>query len=350
VPRRLLPIGARPMKDLIRNIVLGAASLALFWAAVEGGLRLAGFVPERTVNPNFDWGTRGEFWRFKPGSRWKTDVGGHQVSINSYGLRGREVGPPEPGTLRVLVLGDSVTFGHGVAEDDTFVRKLEIQREGREPPIEVVNAGIPGWSTRQQRIFYERHSAGIAPDLVLVGFVLNDFTEIHRGLVRLDPGREVALFRTLGWLARRSAVVASAKRGYETLRSPEQREIHEIRELATRSESPEVQRAMDQTIDELRSLAGLVRARGEEFGVVVFPFRFQLLEEGLEAPQRRLRGFAEAEGVAFLDTLPLLSGYPAGEVLLDHDHFTSVGHALVAEALSEWIDRESLLPLKRPSR
>jgi lysophospholipase L1-like esterase len=329
---------------ILRNLALAAASLLVFWIAVEGGTRLAGLRPERRVNPHFDWGTRGEFWRFRPGARWKTSEGDHPVSINAYGLRDREVGPPRPGGFRILVLGDSVTFGHGVAIDDAFVRKLEARLEERGRAIEVLNAGIPGWSTRQQRIFYEDHSAGMAPDLVLVGFVLNDFTEIHRGLIRVDPEREMALFRTLAGLARRSAAVAALKRAYETVRNPEQREIREIRDLATQADSPEVQRAIELTLEELRDLAALARARGDAFALVVFPFRFQFAAEDLDAPQRVLREFAREEKIPFLDTLPILRQYPVEDVLLDHDHLTALGHTVVAEALVDWLERKSLLP------
>ncbi len=332
------------MKGLLRNVALAIASLLIFWMLVEAGLRLVGFQPDQKVNPHFDWGKRGEFWRFRPGAQWKTSVGDHQVSINAYGLRDRELEDAEPGTFRILVLGDSVTFGHGVAIDDAFVRRLEVALAGRQRRIEVLNAGIPGWSTRQQRIFYEDHSAGLRPDLVLVGFVLNDVTEIHRGVIRIDPQREAIVFEIVGTLARKSATVAAFKRGYETLRNPAERQIRAIQDLATRENDPEVRRAMDLAVAELRALLEVAHSRGDAFGLVVFPFRFQFSQEGLDAPQRRLRQFAAAAEIPFLDTLPLLKKYPVEEVLLDHDHFTPLGHRVVAEALRDWLDRESLIP------
>jgi lysophospholipase L1-like esterase len=328
--------------NAFRNLALAVASFLIFWIAIEGGLRLIGLRPEQRVNPHFDWGERGEFWRFQPGARWKTSVGNHPVVINSHGLRDREVGAKEPGITRILVLGDSVTFGHGVAIDDTFVSQLE-WLAGKERGFEVLNAGIPGWSTRQQRIFYEDHSEALAPDLVLVGFVLNDVTEIHRGSIRIDPKREATLFQTLSWLARRTATVAALKRGYETLRNPEERLIQNIRDLAERENDPEVRRAMDLAVNELGALVALTRERGDELGLVVFPFRFQFADSDLGAPQRRLQQFAANEGIPFLDTLPVLNQYPVDEMLLDHDHLTPLGHAIVAKALLDWLDRESLL-------
>src|SRR5207248_1204367 len=48
------------------------------------------------------------------------------VSINSLGFRGREVAVPKPsGRFRIVVLGDSVTLGWGVGDDETFSSQLE---------------------------------------------------------------------------------------------------------------------------------------------------------------------------------------------------------------------------------
>lgn len=70
------------------------------------------------------------------------------VAINSDGLRGREINTPKPPhTFRILAVGDSVTFGYGVREEDTYVKVLERRLNegesgGRE--FEVLNGGTLG--------------------------------------------------------------------------------------------------------------------------------------------------------------------------------------------------------------
>lgn len=332
------------MKRALQTAALAVASLVVFWGLVEGGLRLAGLRPERNVNPFFDWSKQGDFWRFQPGTTWTTRVGGHPVHVNGFGVRDRPYDELEPDSYRILVLGDSVTFGHGVAFEDTFVSRLDALLEGRTPPIEVLNGGIPGWATRQQRIYYEQHAAPLKPDVVLVGFVLNDIQEMHRGLIALGPQREALLFRSVTWLARNSAAFATAKRAYESVRAPEMREIGDVRNVAARPDSPEVRRAMELTLGELKQLVELTRRRGARFGLIVFPFDFQFRERDLDTPQRRLERFAREMDVPFLDTLPLLRPHGLRTVLLDHDHLTPEGHRIVAEALAEWLEREELIP------
>jgi lysophospholipase L1-like esterase len=112
---------------------------------------------------------------YRPGSTGATN--GHPVRINNLGFRGPEVSQQKPrGRLRVLVLGDSFTFGQGIAEEEIYTsvleRRLRAQFPGRD--IEVVNVGIQGASTVQEADLLFRIGPVLDPDLLLIGFVGND--------------------------------------------------------------------------------------------------------------------------------------------------------------------------------
>jgi lysophospholipase L1-like esterase len=98
------------------------------------------------------------------------------------------------------------------------------------------------------------------------------------------------------------------------------------------------------TEEELAALASEVVERGARFGLVVFPFYFQLLAPSLDAPQRHLEAFASARGLPFLDVHPVFLGHEPRSVLLDHDHPTPFGHELAAGAIADWLERDALLP------
>jgi lysophospholipase L1-like esterase len=91
--------------------------------------------------------------------------------------RMRRVGefPPKlPGTLRIIVLGDSLTYGYGIAEEDTYVRVLE--RELRKTfRVEVLNLGVSGSQSEDVHKILRRHFPILKPDLVVYGVCLNDF-------------------------------------------------------------------------------------------------------------------------------------------------------------------------------
>lgn len=342
------PAAPRRVRRLGLDLVVAVASLVLTAALAEAGARLAGVRTEQGVNPLFSWTSeQGEVWRFEPGARWTTRVGGHPVAVNAHGFRDREFGPKRPELFRILVLGDSVTFGHGQPLEETFPRRLEelLTRAGYR--VEVLNAGIPGWSTYQQRRFYEGDGAALEPDLVLVGFVLNDVTEIQRGLIELRLESGMRLVRGINWLAERSAAVAGLKRAYAGLFAPQEREVESVLALALRPDAPEVRHAMDQTLAEMARLRELSASRGATLGLVLFPFRFQLERPALDAPQRQIRDFGEEHGIPVLDTAPALRSEGADAVLMDADHLTALGHRVAAEAIAEWLQAHSLLPPRR---
>jgi hypothetical protein len=99
-------------------------------------------------------------------------------STNSLGLRNREVAPKLPGERRVLILGDSFTYGAGCDMNAAYPQQLEqaLRSAANSPEITVINAGIPSYGTRQQAILFERIVDRVDPDVVLLGFFLgNDF-------------------------------------------------------------------------------------------------------------------------------------------------------------------------------
>lgn len=117
---------------------------------------------------------------------WFAGVPAH---TNSFGFRDtREYALPKvPGTFRILVLGDSVTFGHGALYETTYPYLLEqrLRSWRQEVKWEVWNLGIPGYNTAQELAYLNEVGERYAPDLVIVGFFLNDFTGVEP---RTNPG------------------------------------------------------------------------------------------------------------------------------------------------------------------
>ncbi len=116
-------------------------------------------------------------WRNIPG--WRGTTFGQPLSINSKGLRDGDYPYAKPsGTRRVLILGDSYTWGYGVSDDDIYTEILEgkLRKHGS---WEVLNAGVSGWGTDQQYLFLKNEGFRYAPDIVIVSFFFgNDFREI----------------------------------------------------------------------------------------------------------------------------------------------------------------------------
>lgn len=166
-----------------RRVVLAGLTALLGAAAglalVEIGMRYyAGYVQSREhMDPGLLVYDPQLGWRMAPGwsgrhRHYDFDV---RYTLNAEGLRGRAFSePPLSGQRRVVVVGDSFTFGLGVDDDDTFVARLA----AADPETAYLNAGIAGYSTDQQLLYLrDRLRAWRADRLVLVVYLANDLLD-----------------------------------------------------------------------------------------------------------------------------------------------------------------------------
>ena len=184
---------------MIRKLFFGLLAVVLVAMVLEGLSRL--FLA--AVNPSgFDdasWRThwlrshaeRGELyyeydvfhprlgWTARPGLRNEPVFDDKLLSTNSLGLRGQSdpsMEKPLGTNLRVLVLGDSFTFGEEVGDGQTYSARLEALL----PNAEVLNFGLHGYGHDQMLLLFRELGREYQPDVVILGFV---YPDIYRNLL-----------------------------------------------------------------------------------------------------------------------------------------------------------------------
>jgi hypothetical protein len=170
----------RSLSSLLGRLSLIAFGLLAPLLVLEIGVRLIKLAPSPVPDPAI-WAPHPLFgWWHIPhsGGIFHSDFNEFEaeVRINARGLRDREIGYDNPtGAIRVLSLADS--FGEALQVDleDTYHKQLEtLMANSLDRPVEVLNAGVGGWGTDQEAIFYVAEGFRYDPDLVLLAFFIRN--------------------------------------------------------------------------------------------------------------------------------------------------------------------------------
>lgn len=271
---------------------------------------------------------------------------GVMLRFNSLGMRDDEPRIPKPpGTFRVLCLGDSVTLGPGVPHELIFPTRLGAQLgQG----VDVVIAAVAGWNTVAESRFLERHIASLAPDLIVLTYVINDNepTEPFRR-TRAQPKRwTTRLYRALVLRSRLAEWVAFV---YQTrFERPDTSGIRRYvawnrKKTALGEPFTEGDRGWHASRAALRRIQTLARRHGARF--VIF---LQRLDRPIDrSALARLQEFSRETGVPVFDTLPFIAGYNPVALMNDgfrDPHWNAKGHALFAEGFARTLVAEGLVP------
>ncbi len=161
----------------------------------------------------------------RPGTQ--ASVEGRPVSINSKGFRDRDFAPgKDPGVLRIVALGDSITFGNGLDIADTWPKRLEERLTAAGVAAEVLNLGVGGYDTLQEVALLERVGMEFDPDVILLAFCVNDvgLASVNLPLVEVSRyPRSLLVCSRLAqwWVADRSrAAVRDWAHRHEGVREP----------------------------------------------------------------------------------------------------------------------------------
>lgn len=299
-------------------------------------------------------------WRLKPNldhSVWDFTV----LSTNSDHLRSLNatdtLAPKQADAIRIVCLGDSVTFGFRVpvvwpdkpAEYDPewlpFSMLLEKQLKGANPGrhIEVINMAVPGYTSHQGLAWLRRDLNRLNPDLVVVSFGWNDAS------LSDVPDREAVRTRWpefgTRWLVDHSQAFAHITRWLRSRRQIKKPNTNQ-RYLRARP-LPRVSR--EEYLRNLLTIEELARQHGAAVIVMAAPYR----DHSSEAPEADLMlqyrlalgGTMRQRKIPFLEIRELTEeAYPANEGWFgERIHPNHMGHRLIASELLKMIASSHVL-------
>jgi lysophospholipase L1-like esterase len=338
------------MRARVGTVILANAIALVVFAIVALGIL------ETYCRVVLDTGMRYEFemWRYakelkqavadpelsfshKPNST--AQIMGADVVINNVGLRDdRTIAPDKAeGTTRILMLGDSVTFGFGVTLENTASRRLQTLLNASNPArrFEVLDAGVGNYNTAMEVASYRLERRMLQPDIVVLNYFINDAEPTpvaHGTFLTRHSLAAVYLNNRFDSASRWAHGAPGWQRYYE--------DLYEDRRPAWQKTQAAIG-ALKRACDSDRAL----------LLVVNYPDLHQTSPYPLESVTNKIALVAHRLDIPFLDLTPVVTGDPDPSRLWVNDgdpHPNAQTHARYAQAIETWLSRDVLLHYTPP--
>ncbi len=340
-----------PKRDTLLNVAVLLLSVAICLAVAEVFLRATAppqrYLDERTdsywralrsvssraVSEEGDLVLDAELgWRMKP--YFERDG----VHHNSLGFRGKRENRPLAGVPRILAIGDSFTYGLGVADESTYSAVLE-----RIGGIEVLNAGVNGYGVDQALLMWEIEGRRFQPSIVILGYYVDDFFRNELSLRDALKPRFVYDVATQRYRLERLAGrhTGASEAGSQSILEGPLKVSQAIGWLVRRTRSKfrlldEEGLARRAQLSEhvLRSLHSSVTQSGARLLVVVIGHTHDGQPEHLWIEQSIVQA-CRANGIECLNLAAARREAGSTPLYGENGHFSEQGHRFVAERIAE---------------
>ena len=343
-----------PRYSLTARLTAAIVSIVVFVAVVEAIVRLAGFDPffqnrffvlNRALDhPEIFKKDHDLFWRMRPNRTVTSSFFiGRTYHMNELGLHNPTITPKADRT-RIVAMGNSCTFGWGVATENGYVRRLE---DLLGPQYQAINAGVPGYTSLQGKRFYQSDIRALMPDIVTILYSFNDHWAAAKEIADKDQRMpspwlldiqnglgELHTYRLLKKLLL-SAVEPSMDSLFDR-RSP----VYRVGPEDFRENLHELCRMI--TADGARPI--LLTSPIPDLATYFPPGHKSNLHAFHEGYNEIIRAVAAEGGYGLVDLARGFEGRPGlfDDPQVDPTHFNDYGHRLVAEMIAAYLTGDSV--------
>ena len=310
---------------------------------------------------------------------WDTDV-----KINAEGFRDDEIAPKEQFDLRILMLGDSMTWGYGVEKEETFSEVLQQKLKAKGINADVINAGATSYSPTLEYLLLKNKGLSYQPDIVILNLDMSDIQDDYNynqeraefdqdgNIVRVSgiKGQTTFLFKLRNkmqinrFIADKVSLIdsrfATKKETQNTIPQgdPKTDRYAILRDMPVQDEVEH----WDRTFHYISLINELCKENNITFILNLYPYAVQISPDEWslgrhlfgfspdtvysDAPQQKLKKYAEKNDIIYVEMLEPFQESSIFPLYFPYDgHINREGHKLAANVLFSALVEDGIIVL-----
>ncbi len=328
------------LRIILINIIIIVLLMVVSFVAMEWILRL--YIPDMDHKGMNELAPAPLYYRIIP--NYQGILEGVKVTINQDGYRDGEFvrNIPENQKL-IVVIGDSITFGQGVAQDKTFPAVLQnlLNSGEKTDRFRVWNLGVPGYNTAQEIEVFRSLVLPQKPYWIILAYVVNDVEPVNEGALRIIGGEKP--HNEKSWISRQIDdslliyIVKSRLGQFIRWFKPDylvSSYVDDTISLYTMVQSP-----WSDVSSMIESMKTLSHENDIRFTVAMMPSMIDFERYPFEKISKIVEKFCKDKGIDYLDLLQYFKGMdPSGlHVSMVDSHPNAMAYNIIAKALANHI-------------
>ncbi len=266
---------------------------------------------------------------------------GIEFVINSFGFRDKNYQTGKGNKIRLICVGDSITYGWTVSLEDTYHKQLEkrFQTEGYD--VEVMGMGVVGYNTIQEYHLIKEKALDFNPDMIILQIAMNDF-ERTVSIRSYQEGRRLSLRLyhdySIPFIIKKSKLTYSLMKNSHLFKFLNLK-LYWLKNKNDPGYTPKDLYLMgeEDAFHHLRKIKSLLDSKEIHLAAVIFPFRksgdvypYETLHEKIHQELRKME-------VPYLDLSDVFHIDTEENLWEDKIHPTARGHEIASQALFDFV-------------
>jgi lysophospholipase L1-like esterase len=272
----------------------------------------------------------------------KVKIQGNEFAINAFGFRDKKYRRRKANKSRIIFVGDSITYGWGVALEETYHKQLERVLSERGFDVDVMGMGIPGYNTIQEYYLIKETVLDFKPDILILQIAPNDF-ERTVSVRAYREGKNLTLTPYHDYSI--PFVIKKTKFTYFLMRNSHLFKLINLRlywfnnKRASDHIYPDVFLLGEE--DSFRYLGKIKKLLAREnirFAVVIFPFQLRGNIYSFASLHERIHLELKKMKVPYIDLFDEFNANGVEDIWIERRHPNEHGHRLASLAIQKFLE------------